>query len=219
MKWSIKSEKISQSISWFHLFWMCPKTYRVSLFLLGPATLHMATLCLKKTLLYIIWSILSAVLAGWKDSNMYSALNNSSFCPFAPPCCWSTQLSLTRRPECCLCLTSRKLSYSCFWVRKLLMAACCGLDVVSPSLSLCWRLGPQRGASEGWRGTFHRWGLLGRVGVVGVELGDWRQGLWKEVMSGFCSESLLWSINLISPIYICPPRRDPPCYDTGEEGS
>lgn len=30
------------------------------------------------------------------------------------------------------------------------MAACCGLDVVSPSLSLCWRLGPRLGASEGW---------------------------------------------------------------------
>lgn len=51
MKWSTKSEKRSQSFSLNILvpfFWMCPQTYRVSLLLLGPVTLHMATLCQKK---------------------------------------------------------------------------------------------------------------------------------------------------------------------------
>lgn len=103
MKWSIKSEKRSQSISLNILvpfFWMCLQTYRVSLLLLEPAILHMATLCLKKKkerkkkpLLYIIWSILSAALAGWKDSNAYSTMNSSSSCPFAPPCRWSIHSS------------------------------------------------------------------------------------------------------------------------------
>lgn len=60
----------------------------------------------KKTLLYIIWSILSAVLAGWKDSNTYSAMNSSSFCPFTPPCCWSIHSSVWPGDQNAACASS-----------------------------------------------------------------------------------------------------------------